>query len=114
MTEYYVVGHRFMLANIELTLYRILQDPDVHLSQTAPKNVLPTLDHLKLFDPSGSYLVEAKLRVEDINIEPLAKQCCQEMNEFREMMKGCVNLEAPDRLALDYRLKPVETQRVAR
>ncbi|KAF2273224.1 uncharacterized protein EI97DRAFT_496154 [Westerdykella ornata] len=114
VTEYYVSGHRFMHGNIELTLYRILHEPDVRLSQTAPKIVLPSLDDLKLVDPSGAYLVEAKLRVEDINIEPLARQCCQEMNEFREMMKGCVNFEAPDRLELDYRLKPADTQRVAR
>jgi mediator of RNA polymerase II transcription subunit 18 len=67
--------------------------------------VLPSLDALKPLDPSGSYILEAKIRVQDLNNAAVSEAGVKELNGFREQMKGCVELHAPERLALDTRVR---------
>jgi len=105
VTEYYTEGHRFVHDNDIITLSRMLQEPGARNVETSPRAVLPTFGALKPLDPSGSYLLEAKIRVQDLKSAAVSDKAVKELNNFKEQMKGCVELRAPERLSLDTRVK---------
>jgi mediator of RNA polymerase II transcription subunit 18 len=49
---------------------------------------------LQLLDSSGTYILEAKVRVQDFKDASVL-----------ESMRGCVELSLPDRIAMDTRVK---------
>ncbi|KNG52298.1 rna polymerase ii mediator complex subunit [Stemphylium lycopersici] len=105
VTEYYVEGYRFVHGNVVIFLHRILHEPGVRNIQKAPKTTLPTFTGLKLLDPSGAYVLDATVQIEDFNNAAVLEAGVNELKRFQTQMKGCVNLVLPDRLAQDSRVK---------
>lgn len=105
ITEYYVEGHRYVHGNVVILLHRVLHEPGVRSVQEAPKVNLPSFAGLDLLDPSGAYILEAKVRVQDFNNGTVLEGAVSELKKFQTQMKGCVELALPDRLSLDTRVK---------
>ena len=105
VSEYYIEGHRFVHENIVLFLHRVLHEPGVRSLETEPKQHLPRFDALQPLDPSGAYILEAKIRVQDINNAAETDAAVEELRRFQTQMKGCVTMTLPDRLALDTRVR---------
>ncbi|KAH7125303.1 mediator complex, subunit Med18 [Dendryphion nanum] len=105
VSEYYIEGHRFVYENLVIFLHRILHEPGARSLETTPKETLPSLSALHPLDPSGAYILEAKIRVQDLNDPNLVDQGVEELKSFQNQMKGCVQLYVPDRLNMDTRVK---------
>ncbi|KAF1960145.1 hypothetical protein CC80DRAFT_286787 [Byssothecium circinans] len=105
VSEYYIEGHRFVHGNVIVFLHRILHEPGVRSLETAPKVELPAFTALQPLDPSGAYILEAKVRVQEFNNTVVLDGGVRELLGFQEQMKGCVELALPDRLSLDPRVK---------
>ena len=98
-------GNRFVLNNVVVFLHRVLHEPGVRSLETTPKVDPPAFAALKPFDPSGAYILEAKVRVQDLNNQAVVEEGVNELKAFQKQMKGCVELDIPDRLSLDTRVK---------
>lgn len=105
MTEYYVEGHHFVKGNVVIFLHRVLHEPGVRNLQTEPKSRLPAFEALQLLDQSGTYILEAKVRVQDFKDASVLESGVNELKAFQTSMRGCVELSLPDRLAMDTRVK---------
>ena len=70
-----------------------------------PVNPLPPLESLRPLDPSGGYILQASIRVQDGNKPETMTLAMSELVRFRELMKGVVDMEVGDRLALDTRMR---------
>ncbi|KAF1928601.1 uncharacterized protein M421DRAFT_62223 [Didymella exigua CBS 183.55] len=105
VTEYYVEGHRFVHGNVVIFLHRILHEPAVRNLQTRPKVNPPAFDALQLLDQSGTYVLEAKVRVQDFKDASVLELGVNELKAFQTSMGGCVELSLPDRLTMDTRVK---------
>jgi len=86
-----------------LSLFRILRNSDAIPGSSA--TTLPSLDSLKLLDASGAFVLEARIRIEDRTKPSLVSAATDELGSFRDLMKGSVDMRAPDRLALDTRVR---------
>lgn len=86
-------------------LHRILHEPGVRNLQTEPKAKPPPFESLQLLDQSGTYILEAKVRVQDFKDAAVLESGVNELKAFQTSMKGCVELSLPDRLAMDTRVK---------
>jgi len=98
-----VEGHRFVLNNIVLFLHRILhwQKPVDPPSINTP---VRSSENLKPLDPSGGYILEAKIRLSDSN-PVLLKIGEEQLLGLRTRLIGVVDMKVPERLALDTRVK---------
>lgn len=105
VTEYYVEGQRFVHGNVIIFLHRVLHEPGVRNLQDSPKTHLPPFASLQLLDQSGAYILEAKVRVQDLREPSVLETGVNELKAFQSQMKGCVELSLPDRLSLDTRVK---------
>lgn len=105
VSEYYIEGHQFVRDNVIIFLHRVLHEPGVRSLETEPKTELPAFSALQPLDPSGTYIFEAKIRVQDLNNPTILDSGVGEMLKFKEHMKGCVELYVPDRLTMDTRVK---------
>ncbi|OCK77415.1 hypothetical protein K432DRAFT_358638 [Lepidopterella palustris CBS 459.81] len=105
VSEYYLEGHRFVNQNVVILLHRILQEPGPRPIQTSPQKSLPTFNSLKPLDPSGGYVLQASILVQDLGKPAILDQGVEELKRFKDLMKGCVELDVPDRLLLDTRVK---------
>jgi mediator of RNA polymerase II transcription subunit 18 len=105
VTEYYVEGYRFVHGNVIVFLHRVLHEPGVRSVEEAPKISLPSFAALQLLDPSGAYVLEAKVRVQDFKDATTLESGVTELKDFQKQMMGCVELSLPDRLSLDTRVK---------
>lgn len=94
-----------MHGNVIILLHRVLHEPGVRNVEEAPKINLPSFAGLELLDPSGAYMLEAKVRVQDFNNASVLESGVNELKKFQNQMKGCVELVLPDRLGLDTRVK---------
>ncbi|KAH8730049.1 mediator complex, subunit Med18 [Phaeosphaeriaceae sp. PMI808] len=103
--EYYVEGHRFVHGNVIIFLHRVLHEPAVRGLLEAPKIDISPFASLSLLDQSGTYILEAKVRVQDFKDAAALEIGVNELKEFQKQMKGCVELALADRLALDPRVK---------
>ena len=58
-----------------------------------------------MLDPSGAYVLQAAVRIQDgSKVETMTKGT-NELLALKEMLKGVVDMEVGDRLALDTRVK---------
>lgn len=105
VTEYYIEGDSYVHGNVIVSLHRVLHEPGVRNVQDAPKVTLPSYTALDLLDPSGAYILEAKVRVHEFNNGTVLEGGVNELKKFQAQMKGCVDLFLPDRLTLDTRVK---------
>ena len=102
--QYIASGHRFIQNNTIIRIYRILP----YTSETSPLlRAPPVVAELTPLDPSGAYIVEACIRVEDRSNARLNDQATKELLEFKKTLDGAIDLHVPDRLALDTRVKGV-------
>lgn len=103
VNEYLIEGHRFVHKNVVLALFRLLRVSEV--PETAPVNVLPALESLRPLDPSGAFVLEACVRIDDRTKPNLVSAASDELNVFRDMMRNSVEMKVPERLALDTRVR---------
>lgn len=88
-----------------ISLHRILHEPGVRNLQTEPKVNPPAFESLQLLDQSGTYILEAKVRVQDYKDAAVLESGVDELRKFQTQMRGCVELTLPDRLTMDTRVK---------
>jgi mediator of RNA polymerase II transcription subunit 18 len=101
--EYVVEGHRFVFNNVVLFLHRMLRYPEP--GPTGLDGTLPSFDMLKPLDPSGGYLFQASVLLADGANPAIVNLGLSEIDAAKARLKGVVNLDIPDRLALDTRVK---------
>lgn len=56
-------------------------------------------------DPSGSYILQASVRVQDGQKVDRMQQGSTELLGLKELLKGAVELEMADRLSMDTRVR---------
>ena len=101
VSSYTISGHRFTHHSICLLLYRIL----LPASKEKNDSTSDGLPEPRLLDPSGTYILQASVRVQDgSKVETMTKGV-NELLGLKETLKGVVELEIGDRLALDTRVR---------
>ena len=102
-SSYYLTGHRFTHLNTSLLLIKAVMPQ----SGESPAHVSDTGDLAsgQLVDPSGSYLIQASIRVQDGSKVELMNRATAELMSLKETLKGVVDLEMGDRLAMDTRVR---------
>ena len=70
-----------------------------------PLDQLPGFDSLKPLDSSNGFVLQASIRVQDGMKPELMNKATNELKAFKELMRGVVDMEIGDRLALDTRVK---------
>ncbi|KAK5107902.1 hypothetical protein LTR62_000562 [Meristemomyces frigidus] len=98
-------GHRFVQNNLIIRISRILLVPDSTGFLEPLDAPVPTLSDCKAVDPSGAYLFEVMIRVEDGGNTTLVEKAVGELLAFKKQMDGVVELKVPERLSLDTRVK---------
>lgn len=91
MLTFHVVNN-----NVILRIFRIFAHPEA--PSATPKLLEgppPSFSDLQILDPSGTYMVEACIRVEDRRNAKLAQQATQELQEFKRNLEGCIDLRPP-------------------
>lgn len=96
---------RFVNNNVVVRIFNVLSVPEGTGALEPLDAPTPTLEDCWPVDPSGTYLFEASIRVEDGNNSKLTGQATHELLAFKEQLEGAVDLRVPDRLALDTRVK---------
>ncbi|MCJ1279118.1 Mediator of RNA polymerase II transcription subunit 18 [Puttea exsequens] len=116
-STYLLQGHRFTYQNTSLLLYRVFVPTtasDVTTTKTNPEqynnNVsdnagLIDMAQQRLLDASGTWVLQAGLRVQDGSKVETMAQGVNELVGVREMLRGVVELEIGERLAMDTRVK---------
>ncbi len=59
----------------------------------------------KPLDPSGTYMLQASVRVQDGSRPDIMSKGIQELLALKEALRGCVELDVGERLALDTRVR---------
>lgn len=71
----------------------------------APEPPQIEISKSRLLDPSGTYILQAAVRVQDgSKVETMTKGV-NELLSLKETLKGVVEMEMGDRLALDTRVR---------
>lgn len=104
-SEYVIEGNRFIHQNLILFLHRILRFPATGQNHQSPRQDSPRFENLTLLDSSGAFLLQASIRIQDGSKPETMSAGINELRTFKELMKGVVDLEIGDRLALDTRFK---------
>lgn len=105
VSEYILEGHRVVYHNVVLLLHRILRFPSDTEHPSEPSDHLYSLQDFTPVDLSGSYALQASVRLQDGNKPESIFVGLKELKELQEMMEGVVDLKPGDRLALDTRSK---------
>ncbi|KAK5163721.1 uncharacterized protein LTR77_010394 [Saxophila tyrrhenica] len=103
INQFYLQGHRFVQGNVVITISRVC--PAETTDGDLLESEAPTTVNLPPLDPSGSYVIEACVRMEDGSTTALRDQATKELLAFADGLKGAIDLRVPDRLALDPRIK---------
>lgn len=102
MSSYLLSGHRYTHLSTSLLLYRLLIPTTL---QAAHLSTRINISETRPLDPSGTFLLQAAVRVQDgSKVETMTKGM-NELLSLKETLKGCVDLEMGDRLALDTRVR---------
>lgn len=106
ISEYIIEGNTFILDDIVIFLHRVLNFPaDAQEDLKAPRRHLPPLKELQPLDPSGGYVLQAAITVQESNNPDLLRAASQHLLALKERLKAVVKLEPADRLALDTRAR---------
>lgn len=105
ISEHVLEGHRFIHQNIILLLHRVMRSSVGAEVQGPPSKTAPKLDNLVPLDASGAYVLQASIRIQDGSKPESMTVGINELKAFKELMRGVVDLDIGDRLALDTRLK---------
>ena len=102
VSTYTISGHRFTHHSTSILLYRITLPPTT-VEDDSASGEQPQAP--RLLDPSGTYILQASVRVQDgSKVETMTKGV-KELLNLKETLKGVVELEIGDRLALDTRVR---------
>lgn len=102
--QYTQIGNRSIQGNVIIRVVRFYMPAQPNMID--PIDAAPhTVNDLKLLDQSGSCVVEAIVRVETLWNSTITDKAKQELSAFHSYMDGAITLYAPDRLALDTRVK---------
>ncbi|KAF2085871.1 hypothetical protein K490DRAFT_45642 [Saccharata proteae CBS 121410] len=104
VSEYIDEGHRFVHHNAVIFLHRILCLPVS--GRDSPLPALPALNILQPLDTSGGYVIQVCVRLQDSSKPEIMEKGLAEVMNVKNTLKGVVELEPAERLALDTRLKP--------
>ena len=106
-TAYVLKGWQIVHGNIIVHLHKSFLAPKAGKSADVelPRVSINSIDTLKPFDSSGGYFLQAAIRVQDGSKPELIQQAVSELASFKEAMRGVVDLEVGDRLALDTRVR---------
>ncbi|WPH01069.1 Hypothetical protein R9X50_00390400 [Acrodontium crateriforme] len=105
VNQYITTTHRFVNSNVIVRVSRLFLPPEGTGALEPLDAPLPNLSECRPLDASGTYLVEASVRIEDGGNAKLVEQATQELLAFKATLAGSVDLRVPDRLALDPRVK---------
>ncbi|KAI9766289.1 MAG: Mediator of RNA polymerase II transcription subunit 18 [Candelina submexicana] len=105
ISEYILEGHRVTYHNVMLLLHRILRCPSDPERPSRPHDRLYGLQDYIPIDLSGAFVLQASVRLQDGNKPESISLGLNELKSIKEMVKGVVELEPGDRLALDTRVK---------
>ncbi|KAH0543643.1 hypothetical protein FGG08_002081 [Glutinoglossum americanum] len=108
VSEYILEGHRVTHNNLTLLLHHIMLFPPLPPNGTSissPRKSLPPYCSLVPLDQSGGYVLQASALVQDGTKPESITLGISQLKAFKDMMKGVVELEIGDRLALDTRVK---------
>ena len=101
VSTYTISGHRFTHHSASLILYRASLPATAATSDSASGGQ----PQARLLDPSGMYILQVSVRVQDgSKVETMTKGV-NELLGLKETLKGVVELETGDRLALDTRVR---------
>ena len=85
-------------------LYRVILAPSIAAREellSFPNDV----EKGRLLDPSGAYVLQVSVRVQDGSKVELVNRGMTELLNLKETLKGIVELEVGDRLAMDTRVR---------
>ena len=113
VVSYCVEGQRLVCKDVVvISLYRCLLLPTgsemqdgMAVAATTEHLTPSSLKGLDLLDPSGAFLLEATVRVEDRTKTALVQAATEALGRFRNEMRGSVDMRVPERLSLDTRVK---------
>ena len=100
---YLLAGHRFTHLSTSILLHRLFlpANPFKDVSNGPSREI----SQASLLDPSGTYILQAAVRVQDgSKVETMTKGSL-ELLSLKETLKGVVELDMGDRLALDTRVR---------
>nr|OQO22499.1 hypothetical protein B0A51_08676 [Rachicladosporium sp. CCFEE 5018] len=106
--HHYTDGHRCVNGNVIITIYRIFATNTLLPSTSEILLLSPPCNASQLghLDPSGAYVIEAIVRIEngtDLKFADLARK---ELFAFcRDYLQGVITFQVPDRFAMDTRVK---------
>lgn len=99
-----VSGCHFVQDNVVIRVmrvYRLKQPAQDDPVTTTPPNKADVLP----LDGSGAYIVEASVRTTDDSGSELREKVKRELTAFSKGLEGAIDFHAPDRLALDTRVR---------
>jgi mediator of RNA polymerase II transcription subunit 18 len=102
-TSYLQHGHELIHNNIQLLLIRTLPIPQNTATSRDPP-AAPEPSTLQPLDPSGGYVLQASVRAAEQKQE-ITNIGIKELTDLRTTLKGVVEMEVGDRLALDTRMR---------
>ncbi|KAL0263285.1 Mediator of RNA polymerase II transcription subunit 18 [Diplodia seriata] len=106
VSEYIDEGFQFVHKNATILLHRILRFPSLEQSRDSPLESLPPFKDLQPLDKSSAYVVQVSIKIQD-NYKPETREKAQaELLALKGTLKGVIDLEPAERLALDTRVKP--------
>jgi mediator of RNA polymerase II transcription subunit 18 len=103
--QQYFLGHRFVIGNVIVRIFRVLVTHQLLPSDKVLEGLPLPLSDLQLLDPSNTYMVEVSVRMEDRKNTKIAEQAIAELQSFQNAVDGVIDLRVPQRLALDTRVK---------
>ncbi|KAI9882146.1 MAG: hypothetical protein M1823_006110 [Watsoniomyces obsoletus] len=116
-SDYALEGQRLILNNVILLLHRLFYTPRLEAASSTtsnrvekesprtPADGFSDLESWSLLDPSGGYILQASVRVQDGGKPESMTLAVNELLAIKETLKGLVELEPGDRLAMDTRVK---------
>ncbi|KAI9829269.1 MAG: Mediator of RNA polymerase II transcription subunit 18 [Phylliscum demangeonii] len=108
LSEYIVDGDRVVYNNVVALLHRVVRCPQLKAEPSAAGKdgtKAPDDQTWTPLDPSSAYILQASIRVQDGSKPELMTVAINELQSFRDMLKGVVDLEVGDRLAMDPRVR---------
>lgn len=103
--QQYYLGHRFVMGNVVIRIFRVLLTTQQFPADKILEGPPLAVSELEVLDPSGTYMVEVSVRVEDRKNTKIAERAYAELLGFKAEVEGVLDLRTPDRLALDTRVK---------
>jgi mediator of RNA polymerase II transcription subunit 18 len=109
VSEYLHIGHRVVHNNVVIQLFRLYTIPRASSGQRLrPFSALKGFSDsslLALVDPSEAFILQATVRVQDGSNPESMSLAVGELQAFKDLTKGVVELEPGDRLAMDTRVR---------